>query len=78
MQAVRVSSPILVFLILIVGTGLVPIGVICGILGVGNLLNGGHYIATGPAFVVTAIGAGAIATAVFLLWSAIRRLKRKG
>ena len=55
--------------------GLIPVGVVCSILGFGNIVNGGVYIESPLTFILTAMGVGALSLAglfVFCAWRLLR------
>ena len=62
-------SPVLSICVAVIMIGacgsLLAVGGICGILGVGNLLNGGHYISTGPALFLAGVSVCALTGAFF-------------
>ena len=62
---------------LVFGIALLPVGLILGVfLGVGNLLNGGHYIPIKLAFGLAVIGLGVMTCSFVLGWRAFRLFRR--
>jgi hypothetical protein len=72
----REQSVVLAILMFLVSAGLLAAAAMCEILGIGNLLNGGHYISKDPALVIALIGLGPLAASAFFVRGAIRKLRR--